>query len=157
MKIPYERKIFIDEVIEDLYKEYYITDFNDLRQIAEDKDINTIESNKVIVPSAIRLLNDKKYILTRNYPFRDMRDYFYSHELGHILLDHEPSMSKKQKESEVEYFQKKLGVPEPTLFKIDLSVLHTIITRPITTVKYISSTDYKWNYCEKLINDFETQ
>ena len=157
MSIPYERKIFIDKIVEDLYKEYNITDFDDLKQIAEDENITTIENNKVIIPSRVRKLDGKTYILTRDYLFKDLKYYVYSHELIHHLLNHKPPISKKQKEAEVEYFQKKLGIPKPFPFKIDLSVLYTILTKPITAVRYISSTDYKWNYCEKLINDFETK
>lgn len=135
-----------------LKEKYRSGNFLDLYKIYNDFNISYHEDKKVIVPFA--KIRDRKIFMYPTF-FKDVKKYYLSHEIAHILLGN--SSSEEEEEDEANYFASQFVSPEGVLFRlksfIDISIFPRI-THFDLVKKYIEDPDaYDDNLVEELSNN----
>src|SRR3989344_4727600 len=155
--IDKNRKKSIDDLVSELKSEYDTKNLEGLRQLSKDKEINVIESNKLILSFADEI-NEKKYIFLGKTLFKKRKLINFTHEIGHHLLNHpmkeEYGINEIEKyETEAIYFQEQLYNKELNVMNLYVDAFYKIMTRPLDCLKYSFLKSFPESHAKKIIKN----
>lgn len=143
------RKVEIDHLVSSLRTSYDASTFSGLRQIAEDRGIQVIETSKVIIECVLKR-EGVDYIFIGQSPFQHVRRCGLAHELGHALID-QTDIRFTIRELEANYFAESLVGPYPLAQMLATSYFR-LITNPLGSLRYLLDFGYQYvGYYENLM------
>lgn len=155
MRLYPNRKSLIEKITSEIQEDYDTTSFDSLKRASEDRGIIVIQTNKVVIPSAFYYPKAKSYfILLREPLFKDLDLCYLTHEMGHAFLSHYfLKLTETQLEDEAHYFQRLLGHEKIPQLHQDVSIINTLLTHPIATIRFSISPAYRPGYCERIVKE----